>query len=437
MSEPIYHDDLVVHTSNLGDAEQIVGTDLISTICGPAGEAEIQLSSELRVAVDYAQPDQLTSISIEVDTPVAAEQLLNDEQSGLLESLVGTERIEAVREAVSGSLSAPIRIPGVRPRATSLPQDPGEIAVRLGQVASLTSILEDHDEAMSVRVVAAFEGVSIARRLGDRALRQRLINRFRDLSVEALGDDDRRDAVRADILEDLKDLRTAHPGVAQEVAKIVEGVGDALSDPFDDVVESIREVLRGPVGRSLVMAAPDFEQPLALAMSFQLQTAIRDFQERVIIDSSRSGRLELFWDTDPVGSWVRIMNPDDLTLVALVPVRRVDDQWVAEAIVPPDRPLNTWVIEVTDTPVTSAAKSTGERIIEAVRLGQIAARKRRGTNQDPEEYRAAWLACAAAWQELGDITRTNKARAYADGDWVTRQDQVADRVRTALGLDSI
>ena len=437
MSEPIYPDDLVVHTSNLGDAEQTIGADLISTICGPAGEAEIQLSNEIRLAVDYARPDQLTSISIAVDTPVAADQLLDDEQSVLLESLVGTERINAVREAMSSSLSAPIRIPGALPRATSLPQNPGELAVRLGQVASLTSILEDDHEAMSVRIVAALEGVSIARRLGDRALRQRLINRFQVLSAEALGDNDQRDTGIDEILEDLHDLRTFHRGVAQEVAKIVEALGDALSDPFNDLVEPIRDVLRGSVGRPLVMAAPDFEQPLVLAMNIQSQTVIRDFKERLIIDSPRSGRLELFWDMDPVGSWVRIMNPDDLTLVALVPIRRVGEQWVAEAIVPPDRPLNTWVVEVTDTPVTSAAKSTGERIIEAVRLGQIAARKSLGTNQDPSEYRNSWLACAAAWQELGDITRTNRARAYADGDWGTRRNQVADRVRTALGLDPI
>ncbi|MFM7871931.1 MAG: hypothetical protein ACKPBG_09660, partial [Actinomycetota bacterium] len=206
-----------------------------------------------------------------------------------------------------------------------------------------------------------------------------------------------------------------------------------------DVAMYMGSALRQRVDDPMVFAELEYEiaasemQPLAHRMLM----SIGDAEKPVMVDSAGMGRLELVWPDDPGGGWVRIMHPDDLTLVALVLIRQADDQWVAEAIVPPDRPLNTWIIEVTSTPLGSGSRTTAERIIKAVRLGQAAARMQRGTLQPFSGIRAAWLACAGAWDELGDEFRANRAREYADGGRVTRRLQVADQVRTALGLDDI
>lgn len=440
MSDPIYHDDLVVHRVDLGDAEGVLGADLISTTCGPAGEIELRLSDSVRVAVDYARPDQLVSISIVSGTPVAPEQLVQDQRADLLETLIGTDRMNGVKSSLSGSSDRVVRIPGVRRYATSLPLDPGEVEVRLGQVASLTAILADEDEALSVRLVAGFEGLSIAKRFAERALRQGLVERLEALATEALGDADLVSEALDDVFEDLDELRDAHPGVTREVLALLDAYeGDSIG-PLTEIAVSCRDVLRGFDARQLADALPTFDmEPMPKAMLLQTSFAIRDLDDSPIVESSRSGRLQLTWDGDPGGTWMRIMDPDDLTMVALVPVRHVDGSWMIEAIVPPDRPLNTWIIEATDSPMSTGSRSTAERIVEAVRLGQVAARIRTqlGTLGDPAEQRNAWLACAQLWRELGDETRANLAVAYASGERVTRRNQVADRVRTALDLDRI
>ncbi|MFM8483425.1 MAG: hypothetical protein ACKOBT_08775, partial [Actinomycetota bacterium] len=252
MSEPIYDVDLVVHVLNVDD-DAPVDVEIISASSGPAGESVIELSDAVRVSVDFAEPERLSSISISAGESSAGP--LDGEAREILGDLIGDDRVDELRRiVVSGSPKAE-RLPSsrVRLQISSLDPDPSEEAIRLGQLTTLSSIATDPGEASIVRLVAALEGVAMASTLANDRIRDSLETRMETVVGSLI---ETKDPVTLpdDVKDDLQIVKDDHRDLAKQIEMIVGRASAASTGILADVAMYMGSALRQRVDDPMVFA---------------------------------------------------------------------------------------------------------------------------------------------------------------------------------------
>lgn len=111
--------------------------------------------------------------------------------------------------------------------------------------------------------------------------------------------------------------------------------------------------------------------------------------------------------------WARAFRRQGLVLLALSPVRRAAGGWSARLLIPPGLGPEQLLVDVTAEPQAPRSSVVLGAIRRALAAGRAAcAAERRG---DRSRAAAAWRRCSAAWVEAGDAQRAAEARAYAEG----------------------
>ncbi|MGA1074130.1 MAG: hypothetical protein ACO307_03220 [Ilumatobacteraceae bacterium] len=430
--------------------------DLIGTTPGPAGMASVDLG-DVVVSVDFAVPRRLVGIESTrtgspADDPILV-SLLGDETALGLETVLRDDPNRSATRRIGGDPTTG--------RRRDLSFDPrGRAAADFGLVVVGLAVADDDVEHPLVRAVAAVEsiGALLERMGGTGPIDPRLLDSRLRRATEQLARDAEGDAVLREL--DPDDYRAFHSGV-EVIARFVRagGAGDELgSDWLDGLLRAVpprwfdldderrrrrpdpppavptRRLASSGGGRAVMSPRPRAASPFGGGRPIpppplRLETvAAPPPIEPPLITMTSPGRLRVVYTSSPEGTWLRILDRSSLGVLAVVPVRDQPRRWVAEAVVPPDLHVEDLVVVVTDHPVTDAAASSIDRVLEAIEAGRRATMltARRGLKSGGR----AWSECAEAWAATGDETRANVARAYASGnDALERPWQVHDTVR--------
>lgn len=442
MSRGIFDDNFVAHVHTYAGSVPFAEMRLIPTQAGPAGHATVKLSEAIEVEVDFAQVNVLTGINVLAYGQAQTAPALDGSDITLLEELLGDDRAQQAVQVLTADSSRPVRIMASSEdqQMTSLPMRGSAVGRRFGRAAALVDIAHDVRETMVVRAVAALEAAVVASDVDSPAIARALAAQ----ASSALVDLDEEDAATSDDLaslrQDVRELVERDPKIAFMVHDVIDRAQPLLAARAAGVAAFVREVLTeatdamgdGPLND--LVDSWRISHAEQVSTNFSLKSMI--IEERLpMFDSSRTGRWQMFWDEHPGGSWVRILDPDDQSLIGLVPVRKVKRNWEAEAIVPTTRPMHQWIIEVTDMPIPPQGKLSVRNIVEAIQLGRAAALRSATAGRRGGVTVDAWLACAEAWKSAGDREREMRARAYADEPFIDRPVFLADRVRRTLHLE--
>jgi hypothetical protein len=449
MSSGIYDENLVVHVQSTETGDPVSEMQLISAMPGPAGQVTLSLSDAVTIGIDYVSPSVMTSITVMPSMGQLAPGVSNLDRE-LLQELLGDERAATCLALFASGEQEAVRLEASdeRRRLTSVPTRGSSRARRLGTAAHLFDISTDERETPVVRLVAAVEAVPQIGAMKARATVEAVLDQVQgaiaDLDVENRRTLEDLSSLEADLDEltmrdpkigfmVLEAMNIALSGLSGRAMRIVSGWRDVLqqglgvggADSIDDVVDRWRTDI--PVLHSRM------EAPKALSIQSYEMTDLAQLTP----DGLLRGRWRKVWNDNPGGSWVRILDPVDQILVALVPMHRDGDAWVAEAIVPTHRPVESWIVDVTDTPLPAKGMTSMERIVEAVQLGRHATSLSSKGSRQSRFVADAWTACAEAWVAVGDSAREGRARELAQTNRVERKVYLADRVRTALNLDEL
>jgi hypothetical protein len=449
MSEGIYDENLVVHVDAIDAGDPVSQMQLISVMPGPAGQVTLSLSDAVTIGVDYVSPSVMTSITVMPEMGQLGPGVSNSDRE-LLQELLGDERAEKSLALLASGESEVVRLESANEsrRFTTAPTRGQSRARRLGTAAQLFDISTDNRETPVVRLVAALETVTQIGSLKGRAVPGAVIDRVEDAIVD-LDEENRRSLEDLSSLEgDVDELAMRDPKIGFMVLEVVDDALLRLSGRAAQIVSGWRDVLQQSLGVGEADTIDDVvdrwraDMPvLHSRMEARRTLAMQSYEvaDRVVptFGALPRGRWRKTWRKHPGGSWVRILDPDDQILVALVPVHRHGDTWEAEAIVPTHRPVDSWIVDITDTPLPAKAKTSMERIVEAVQLGRYATMLSAKASGRGMFVAEAWNACAEAWAAVGDPAREGRARELAETIRVERNVFLADRVRTVLNLDQL
>lgn len=377
----LYPDDLVLHTDETGEH------DLVSFVAGPAGRADIEVADGIVVAVDFAEPGVLNTISTE---PGFDRRVLGD--------LIGNERADEIVASSFTPEGRPRRIIGdpadprlvsSQPGGRSLP--PTEVA----EAAVLASLADDEERTDLARAVAHLElhhlashGLQIATN------REVIAERAVIDTIDLLAQADR----------DIVTLARRDPGLAKQVAsRLFEGRDAGLHD-----LAATRSLLGSHHDEATVVGASIW--------TVELQSP-----GRLVVRASDAG-----------GQWVRVLHRDTMVLLALAPMLPDAGRWRADAIVPADLPTELLLVELTETP-RPPGSSTLQQFRYAVSLGRQAVQAHVVGHR--ARASARWMECASAWDQIGDPARAAVARRYAEGQYSPRRPAtLSERVEAALRI---
>lgn len=441
-----YNDQIVVRVERDGLSGR-PGVHITGTTAGPAGEIVIDLLEGFVLAVDFARPDVLVSITIDDWTP--------SRDSGLLTELVGRDRSMRISEVVSEtgqrSNSRPLRLDGddVDP-GSSLDRgrsNPGFAAL----VQNLGDLVDGGQPAI-LRLVAAGEAMEQVEVVAGGQL---------EMVIRRVVRDGVNDAVRRaerngdDWLADLTELAERDRKLALSAARYISGIDTGI--PPDEVRRRTESPFRrGSTADRLEhgisayvaysqMSYPDesrspswpFDNERKIAGMSPL-SAMRLPEPRPTVHIFPAGRLRIRGEGTPDGAWLRVMDRHDMSVVAVVPVRFDDDEYEAMAVIPTAYTADDLIVETTHEPFPVRPTSSIGRVMEAIRLGREAATASADFRRESEAAEL-WFRCAEAWNDLGDKQRAGRAGGFARpnmrrGNNVTRRSPLVDRVRMALEL---
>jgi hypothetical protein len=436
--------------------------DLIGTTPGPAGMASVDLGDAV-VSVDFAVPRRLVGIErtrpgSPADDPLLV-ALLGDETALGLDAVLRDDPNRSATRRVGGD-----RTTG---RTRHLSFDPrGQAAADFGLVVVGLAVADDAIEHPLVRAVAAVEstGALLERMGGTGPVDPRLLDRrLRRATEELVGDAEGDEVLRELDPDEYRVLQRWVESIAR-FGRAGDRAGDRASDWasdwIDDLVRAVpprwfdldderrRRRPEPPPAVPTRRLASSAGHPAAMsprpsaAFPFDGDRPIpppplrRDAAaaasppapEPPLITMTSPGRLRVVYSSKPDGTWLRILDRSSLGVLAVVTVRSQPRRWVAEAVVPADLAVDDLVVVVMDDPVTDAAGSSIDRVLDAIEAGRRATMltARRGLKSGSR----AWSECAEAWAVTGDETRVNIARSYASGnDDVDRPWQVHDTIR--------
>ncbi len=447
-SHPLQHLDVVVDLSSIQDDRQL---RLTSFQPGPAGISTGILADGVRIAVDYADPRRICFVTSDLS-------LLASDLS-CLGRLLGTDSRHVLREEVENAIEHGDSRRRLRVQLGDelLRQPSAQITRRrdrgeFGTFIHLLSDIAGSNELSLVRAIAAVDAFEqldssrqhllLARDTGDALIR------FMTSSIRA---DVQGPAVLSGLEgasgEQLVELlgRASQIGVIQKTE-----YGERLRWSSSTLRRMMRNT-NSPESDTLVADAmlSTYASPAPLRTSPPPVASAPPPNYDPFSESSEPpewhgvpeltspGRLRIRWEENPGHIWIRVLDRGDLHIIAVAPIRQnASNLFESEAVIPPDRTLDSISCELADEP-SRAPRPTIELIEDAVEAGQFASRLSAHDAHDAhEEAERQWQLCAELWDEAGDTTRSNLARAYGSGDErVQRSAFLHDAVRDLISDD--
>lgn len=363
---------------------------------GPAGIAVADLAGGVEVAVDFASPSVVTSVSL---TEVSARS------EGVVDSLFGAGTTEEMVRATERMPGRAVLLPGAsrdrdRNRVMSDPRGRGGLpAVRaVGGFALLSELLADPSAAPLERLVALLESIEFLR------------------GVPAVADPFLLRRLTEGAAAEASSAPTPDGYVAFEGSRLARNAADVASrDAADELIRYAErcESGGGRVPAAAMAAAPSARRELALERP---RPRPREEARRYVKDDIRvshphphvvrldAGVGSLIGD----GWWARVFRRDDGLVLGMAPVH--GRKPAAEMIVPPQLGDAALVADFTTEPLEPPRSAATAVIQEAIATGRAAAiAERRG---DPDAARL-WVQCADLWQRAGDDRRATLAMQYS------------------------
>ena len=427
---PFGETSLVLHPPMSGPDGEV---ELTSFAPGPAGTARTDSHRDVSLEVDFAEPDRLCSI---VTVDLAG--------SRSLETLLGGAGYRAVRYALleGGDRSKRVglgldasQIGTGRPNMRSGAADD---ARAFGVALAARAVGDDPFEPDLVRAIAYVEAAAQLRRslwadtVDAAGLEEQLM-----FAADLLVDDVRGEQVLAGLsLPVYERLREAIVVVTADPAWSKRRWALRLRSVFAQRLFDLDERRRG---RDAAKAARSVAYtPLTSARESRIVEALRSAPaaDRSVPPPAEAtweylgpGRYAYRCSQRPDGSWLRVLDAQTQSLLALAPIARTGRRWEALVVLPITVAPPAVIHVVTDTPIVGSASSV-DTMLDAIDHGRAAAVLSAGG--DPAAV-TRWQLCARLWSELGDTTRANRALAYATGrEQVTRPAFVHDTVREEL-----
>jgi len=444
-SNPLQHLDVVVDFSSVRDDRQL---RLIGFQPGPAGISTGLLADGVRIAVDYADPRRVCFVT--ADLSLLATDL------SCLGRLLGTDSRHLLRDEVENAIEYGerrrrfrVQLGDERFRQASAPDPLRRDGGEFGTFIHLLSDISGRDEPRLVRAVAAVD-----------AFEQLDSSRQHQLLKRDTGDSLIRfmtSAIRADVQGPavLSDLDGAAGEQLVELLGRASQIGVIQKTEYGERLRWSSSTLRGMMRDAdtpesgtamhsespMIAAAPSLSRPSPPPRRPSRQlSASRDSQAggppkwHGVPELTSPGRLRIRWVENPGHIWIRVLDRSDLHLISIAPIRQYASHlFECEAIIPPDHTLESISCELADEP-SRAPRPTVEIVEDAVEAGQLASRL--SAHDAFEEAERQWQVCAELWEEAGDTTRSNLARAYGSGDErVQRSAFLHDTVRDLISDD--
>lgn len=424
MDDCVYRGSFLAHFTigSDGTGEVVIETGRIS----PAGEIPVQLMDGLVLRVDFARPDTLIGIDIDLGAPAERGKIwtIPSRIIPMLSSLFGVDAVNRVVDLIKEGRDGELRLGNSARRGDDNHWEQGQAAA-LGEAVHLLDIANDPDELLGVRAVAAFESV----RYGAEIWHDLIENEIHRLAIEAI--EGIRNAESSDTsgLTDLDADLTELMSIDRKIAMLSAEVVSEWRRPLPVELEAFRaRVLKlletrssepRPRARS---RRSDVEQPRVTAGT---GTLIR-------VECVSPGRLRAVWNGKPRGRFARVLDRRDQSILAVAPTFEMDDLWMIEAVIPAQMDIGDVVVSDTNEPFPIGATSKVESVLEAFRLGQKATRLSMDRDIDREQVASAWEACMSAWQRLGDDRRAKEALVQTSYRRGSRSTPFAAYVRNLL-----
>ena len=444
-SHPLQHLDVVVDLGSIRDDRQLRLTGFQP---GPAGISTGVLADGVRIAVDYAEPRRICFVT--ADLSLLASDL------SCLGRLLGTDNRHVLRDEVENAIEYGdrrrrfrVQLGDERFRQASAPDPLRRDGGEFGTFIHLLSDISDRDESRLVRAVAAvdaFEQLDASRQLQllARDTGETLI-RFMTSAILA---DVRGPAVLSDLEgqagEQLVDLlrraaqirmilKTDYHSRLMESSDLLRRMMRDTNNPESDLL--VADAMLSSVASPAPLRTsppPRTSSPPPNSDPFSESTEHPGWHG--VPELTSPGRLRIRWVENPEHIWIRVLDRRDLHLIAVAPIRQyASNLFECEAVIPPDHTLDEISCELADEP-SGAPRPTIEIIEDAVEAGQRASRL--SAHDAFEEAEHQWQLSAELWEEAGDTTRSNLARAYGSGEeLVQRSAFLHDAVRDLIADD--
>lgn len=384
---------------------------------GPAGPASVDLAPGLRFAVDFADPDVTTEITIEA--PLDGDPArLDPRAERAARMLLGPPTLR--------TLLALAR-PGASDHAVTIVEASRREELTAGMqrraLGRFTVLAEMTTEARVSRLgvaIAGLEAASVAPTvdpgMGVMLTPARALARDGAETLLALVDAGELDASTLHPSSDpARVLRAAMPVLGDEVlARRLRGLADGARDqPARALTRFTRVAPRKDAAHETAeaaMAAPsaapdrldhvvEVDDPAEPGTSaFLVGTEVR-------VRGPRPARRE--------ERWARVFRRRGRLLLALAPLRANDVGVDAVLVVPPGLDARELLIDVTHAPETPRASEALGAVRAAVAAGRDACRLERLGDTGAAALR--WSECADRWDAVGDAPRAALARRYASG----------------------
>ncbi len=428
---PIFAEQLTVH-SEIDDLLEIDGSTH-----GPAGIASLDLGSELRrsdingedrsfdVSIDFARPNKLTNIVID--------SYFLSEYSGIFEVLIGSERAREASESfqrnnknlepqiISKSerqlfwAAANPFVNYVLAESRADDNQSGNIRELFARIESFSSLnsfassVEKQDRyqaARNVREIQRSKDRNLEELLGDLRFQVPEIA-AEDTALLSVLESQLRQFGRQEMSDNFrvtKLLRKLHLQVKEQADK------SRFSGAFMDQDKESRGNVRKIRNRGFLS---DLEK--YFASSVNEQQAFFDGEEIFLQDFKVERNLDtlqvFFVSPLSVGKWVRVINKDSRTPVALteiVPNRRGA---IAEIRLPFRAVEDDFKFFLTSDPLQAKDQTPLTVRIRAIREGQVAAQRERAGDYIGASWH--WLHCSNLWGVVDEASNEKKAANWA------------------------
>lgn len=425
MDEGIYWDDIDAELSVTGNGKLEVA--IAAHPPGVAGEVAVELIRGVIVRVDFTEPQVLLGIDIDVRAGVRAGHDLPLDLARVLESLVGARCAAEIEAVCKSGFEGSVSIRGVGARLPHIENNPlkNTRALALGEIAHLLDIANDGDELLGVRIVAAFEPVRRGWRLDDEFIMEKLSDSIgetlREIRLVHLSD---RSGIN-DLEADFRELSLIDAKIASMAANIIGRDVKALAPEISSLCRTAIRILKQRMDERV-------DGDIQKNASFDTNLRFSERAGDPVVAEEVPGRLKVTWSAQPDGKFLRLLSSQDQSIAAVAPIIEIDGTWEAKAVIPLDLQPSELLRDETNAPFPIAGQSAWDKVMHAIQLGRQAMRETIRGREYAISAKDSWEGCAAAWAELGDHTRAEQARDYANGRFPNRQVLLADVVRNRL-----
>lgn len=424
MDDHIYRDNLFARFTPGADGSGDLSIE--SGRVSAAGELVIELMDDLVLRLDFARPEVLISIDVEIPAPTNAggKPKVSSRIIPMLASLIGFDATNQILKMVGEGTEQRKEVMKSSPRER-LDDKARALAQALGEAVHLLDIANDSEELLGVRVVAAFESV----RYGSQIWHDLIEYEIGRLAIEAIEGiriaDSMSDSGLMDLDSDLLELMSIDEKIAMLSAEVVSGWKRALPDDLEVLRERVLKLLASRPSTRPSLPRQRFDggtQPQRPTVSGILTH----------VECVSPGRLRATWNGRPGGRFARVLDRRDQSILAVAPIFDVAGGSSMETVIPATMNVSDVIVIDTDTPFPITAASKVEAVFEACRLGRKAVRLSLDDRVGRDRVAEAWEQCRTAWERLGDFRRAKEAVVQMSYRRGARRTPFASYVRTRL-----